>query len=107
MNVGVTTFAASFSGDYTNPVVIAGVPSHNGDEEIVIRVTSVDTHTKTIQFCAHSLAPNPTLNSAPLPPPPKLMGAPPARPQTLTRRTTRERAPHAQPHSIWRKRSRG
>lgn len=52
MNVGASTFAASFSGDYINPVVIAGVPSHNGDEEIVIRVTSVDTITKTIQFCA-------------------------------------------------------
>ena len=52
MNVGVNTFAASFSGDYASPVVIAGVPSHNGDEEIVVRVTSVDTTTKTIQFCA-------------------------------------------------------
>ena len=52
MNVGVTTFATSFSGDYANPVVIAGVPSHNGDEEIVVRVTSVDRTTKTIQFCA-------------------------------------------------------
>ena len=51
MQVGVQTFAASFTGDYTNPVVIAGVPTSRGDEEIVIRVTSIDTRTKTIQFC--------------------------------------------------------
>ena len=52
MNVGVSTFAASFAGDYAQPVVIAGVPTHTGDEEIIIRVTSVDTRTKTIQFYA-------------------------------------------------------
>ena len=51
MQVGVQTFAASFTGDYTNPVVIAGVPTSRGTEEIVIRVTSIDTRTKTIQFC--------------------------------------------------------
>ena len=52
VSAGVSTFAASFSGDYVHPVVIAGIPTHNGDEEIVVRITSIDTRTKTIQFYA-------------------------------------------------------
>lgn len=106
INVGVTTFATSFSGDYANPVVIAGVPSHNGDEEIVVRVTSVDRTTKTIQFCAQPPHLHPRL--APLRRCRLALSAPcPVRPQTPTRRTIRARAPPAQPHSIWRKRLRG
>ena len=31
-----------------------GIPSHNGDEEIVVRITNVNPATKTIQFCAQN-----------------------------------------------------
>ena len=31
-----------------------GIPSHNGDEEIVARITNVNPATKTIQFCAQT-----------------------------------------------------
>ena len=31
-----------------------GIPSHNGDEEIVVRITNVNAATKTIQFCAQN-----------------------------------------------------
>ena len=49
---GIETFVASFSGDYVDPVVIAGVPSKNGEEQIVVRITNINTLTKTIQFYA-------------------------------------------------------
>jgi len=30
-----------YSGSYTDPVVVAGIPTHNGDEELVIRITRI------------------------------------------------------------------
>jgi hypothetical protein len=52
VSTGTSTFAASYLGDYIEPVIIAGIPSHNGDEEIVVRITSFDAETKTMQFYA-------------------------------------------------------
>ena len=52
VQTGISTFAASFAGAYRDPVVIAGIPSHNGAEEIVVRITNVNAATKTIQFYA-------------------------------------------------------
>ena len=64
IEVGVATFAASFTGTYVNPVVIAGVPTARGSEEIVVRVTSIDTRTKTIQFCASTSQRRPAVCTA-------------------------------------------
>ena len=30
-----------YSGSYTDPIVVAGVPTHNGDEELVIRISRI------------------------------------------------------------------
>ena len=40
-----------------------GIPSHNGDEEIVVRITNVNAATKTIQFCAQNASSGPLLES--------------------------------------------
>lgn len=96
-SVGVNTFAASFVGDYADPVVIAGVPTHNGDEEIIVRITSVDTRTKTIQFCESPLLPAGPAYMYPYQDVNLIWGA--VR-QMLTRPTTRAKEPRAPPPSI-------
>ena len=54
VSTDTTTFAASYLAPYSDPVIIAGIPTHNGDEEIVVRITNVNPATKTIQFCAQT-----------------------------------------------------
>ena len=50
VSTDTTTFAASYLAPYSDPVIIAGIPTHNGDEEIVVRITTFDRRTRTIQF---------------------------------------------------------
>ena len=43
-----------FANDYTDPIVIAGIPTHNGDAEVAIRLTGV----RDTSFTVYSDVPN-------------------------------------------------
>jgi hypothetical protein len=52
LQAGMQTFSVSYTGEYTKPVVIGGIPTSNGEEEVVVRITSINRRTKTISFYA-------------------------------------------------------